>query len=396
MKKFIPQGVVQMLHPKNIAQRMIPRPIFSDEFMKAMEGDKGYFNDFAVWSYNGSKNFDGNSLYDVMSFLKTPELCPILGSEPTLDVDVDEMKDLALGFYGKYFPELKQEATDILYYKHPLFIDSDKLVHVAVKFSQSIDARVGIPSDGSALELVAIIPQNANGARTLTHELSHALCQRWQNTMQLKRDGKEEEYSQKMGKIVFAQDIATEIESMIVERLFNEFLKEKGIYDESNIKNYEKLQRYATNKRMNYVLKMNDFIVGLDGDFSKSNMKKQYLLFELKGKTPAFTPTFRAYWSDVQKPCYAFRYIAGDIVSSVWFDKYKKQDKLGKQKMLDEYKDYLKHNDEISLHDACQKLVGKSFAQTAKDYYDINNLQKKQKNPARKVAAKAQALFFNK
>lgn len=207
---------------------------------------------------------------------------------------------------------------------------------------------------------LALYPLNdVRGLLAVAHEYSHLLSQR-------NVDNKEQK-----------TDCIKEIESLFIEKIFCDWLVEKGIVQQSQ---KECLQQECKNnlcEELDYVLRDVDILSRLDGDFSVESFKRLQKGLE-NDKNKDILLTRLVYMADTKHDSrlsggYQFRYVVGEIVASALYEDYKENPK----EVLQRYEEFLSKNADLALKDSAKMLLGDNYEQKVTNVVDeIKNSQK--------------------
>ncbi len=281
-------------------------------------------------------------------------------------------------FFSLYIPHKAEQVRAILDKTHPFFIDSDGGEHInfiyeGQNFSHS--SNVNHRGRRSFLELNVYMHNSYDDLRTTAHEISHALSSHHQYLIKMIRSNATKSQIDKYAQKDFRKDCIIEIESLITEQLFNEFLVKKGLYTNVDLENYENGQQTSLLNEVNLIREETDIMENLSYPVTYESLNK--LIHNLqKDKQDRLIDRIDKMHNDSGKhSAYMFRYVVGRVVANQWMKRFNEtQSKQTKYEMLETFQNYLDRTYELTLDNACEYLLGQDFTKTVEDFIkDKNN-----------------------
>lgn len=321
-----------------------------------------------------SKRYSGKSIIDIISKVKQSIRPEKYHNDRAINLDEKALKEHMINFYTEYFPERADEVKSILDGTHPLFIDREGNSHVyfeRAKKGVNQTSSVGSSGDDNYLDFYVYLHDSIDDLRTTAHELAHALSAHHQQRVINARAGKKIDHHKKN----FERDCVGEIESTIVEQLFNRYLKSEGLYTKDDLINYRRGYEHYISSIIDQIMEERDALNDIDFPLSTHDLE-EYVAKLIGSKKWKEINRLRNMIIDPGHNCsYRFRYVVGLIVADQWIKKYAKSNELEREIMLGDFEEHLMKTDILNLDDACMELLGKNFGQIAKDY--IRDLQTK-------------------
>ncbi len=276
--------------------------------------------------------------------------------ERKVEYDEGQFKNLINEFFAQYFPSKAKEVSQILDGTNTYFIDENGKSHINfLEDSKGKSSNVGHSNNNSYLEFNVYLNHTANDLVTTVHEISHAISGHHKRIVEYIRGGASQEEIEKLTKNVgFKRDCIGEIESHIVERLFNQFLFEKGIFNEEDLKNYDNLQKRSLLYEINLIREESDILKQLSCPVTKKSLEQLTERLEKEGQTRLLERIEKMHDDDKSSPN-MFRYVVGRIVADLWMEEYLKTDEKGFK--LTKFCRYLDNNEKIDLDDTCDYLL---------------------------------------
>lgn len=276
------------------------------------------------------------------------------GEEKTYDKG--QFNALISEFFTKYFPAKTEEVTQILNGTNPYFIDEKGESHI--KFLQSEKGKtsgVGHSNHNSYLEFNVYKNGTVADLVTTMHEIAHALSGHHKRLIEGIRSGASQEELDKLTKNKgFSKDCVGEIESYIIERLFNQFLLEKEILTEQDLKDYDNLQKLSMLSEINLIREESDILKRLPCPVTRESLQKLTAQLEKEGQTRLLDRIEKMH-DDEKCSSFMFRYIVGRMISDQWIKEYSKT--IYKKNMLKNFELFWDNTDKVGLNDACLHLL---------------------------------------
>ena len=275
-------------------------------------------------------------------------------------------------FFSLYLPKKADEAMKILSGEHPYFKDENGESHVnfiTAENGAGKSGNVGHYGRQDFLEFNVYIHNLVSDLRVVVHETSHGLSGHHQHLIELIRENSPENevegYVRGRGR--FDKDCVGEIESHIVERLFNRFLVQKGVYTKEDMTNYDNMEKNSLMSEINLIREEKDIIEKLPQPVTFDSLDN--LVSDLqKSGNMRLVERVRKMHDEKKHGSYMFRYVVGRIVADQWIKAFDSADVKTQTEMLDRFQDYLGQTDKINLEDATKMLLGKSAEQVVLGY----------------------------
>lgn len=297
----------------------------------------------------------------------TPQTKP----DRVMPLDEKTIKNVVQEFYETYLPQKANEVQKILNGTHPLFIDEKGNANIDFTTDTSNQSFSYVKISGKNLELNVFIKGLASDLRITAHEIAHALSSHHQyltNLLQSNASAQEiDEYKRFRGD--FQRDCIGEIESHIVERLFNDFSVKKGIYSQNDIDNYEQQEQNKLLGYTNLIREEFDIIKQLPCPVTYENLVKLVQKLQKDGQERLLERIKIMHDNQGEYSANAFRYVVGKIVAKIWMQKFtslKNSDK--KAEMLNNFQSYLDKTHLLSLDSACKELLGQDYIEIIKNF----------------------------
>lgn len=287
------------------------------------------------------------------------------------------------GFFAEYMPQKLDEVKQIFNGTHPLFINKKGKKQVSFKKAYRGEKSSGVQHVPGTTNLRFYINLygDLNDYITTAHEISHALSASMQNLSLNNYDP-----HAKLTEKSYEKDCMCEIESHITEKLFVEYMHNKKIFSDQDVKNYNddvKEDMYFHSRLLSEELKIISVlppaltIKSLSGYYE--NLKKSEdarLMRRFKRMCQGYS-NYNCY--------YVYRYFVAKIVADQWYKEYQSSPPQKQQNMLNTFQNYLEKTDQLNIESACQMLMGKNFETIASNY--INDLKQDNKNKKQKTRA---------
>lgn len=283
-------------------------------------------------------------------------------------------------FFSIYMPQKAEQVRQILNKTHPYFIDSDGGTHVnfiPVKKGDTHSSSVGHSGTHSFLDFNVYIHNSLDDLRTTAHELGHALSSHHQHLIKMLRSNVSTQEIDKYTQKSFKKDCVGEIESYIIEQLFNRFLIKKGLYTKADLENYQKSQQASLLSEINLVREERYIIKGLSCPVSYESLDNLVNSLQ-KNNQNRLVERIKKMHDDDKCSSYMFRYIVGRIVADQWIRNFEKAtDRQTQVEMLNNFQAYLDKTHKLDLDSACEDLLGQNFACVVEDYITTKTNEKK-------------------
>ena len=361
----------------------VPSKKFDIEFARKFANKCRHSNEFLEF-LSASTNEDVNKLQSLAIIEDSLKTGPCKHDR---DLPFDEKKwtDLVKNFFAKCMPQKADEAKQILDKTHPYFIDENEKCHIQYiqmpkddKHTSCVEQR----NQNGYLNFDVYIHGSLDDLRTMVHETAHALSSHHQHLIQLIRAGASKKEIDDYTRFKADAQSVCEIESHIVEALFNQYLLSNNIYTQEDMQNYEQGERNSLQHEINVVRQESDIIRDLNGDMSEKSLNKLYTNYIRTGKKQLASRIEKIV--SESNSSYMFRYVVGRVVADRWIDKFNNSTKTEKEQMLTEFQNYLDHTHEMTVDKSCQTLLGANFVSLAQDYAKSQQNAAKSENTASK------------
>lgn len=292
--------------------------------------------------------------------------------EKKINLSTEEMTAIIEEFYSKYFPKKAQEVKQILNGTHPYFIDENgnSTVHFEkAKPDEKRSSNVGHSENNPYLNFNVYLKDTIEDLRTIAHELSHAISAHEMKIVDaIKEKAPKKVFDRLTKDKSFSSDCICEIESNIIEKLFNKFLLSKGIMNEEDIKVYENSEKISLVSEISLIREERDILKRLTFPITQESLtalvEKLY-----KDKNFRLIDRIKKMHDTSRNSEHMFRYVVGRVVADVWFKKYR-ECKTNKERrgMLESFQKYLNKTHKLNLESACEELLGLDFTSIVEDY----------------------------
>lgn len=292
--------------------------------------------------------------------------------EKKINLSTEEMTAIIEEFYSKYFPKKAHEVKQILNGTHPYFIDTNgnSTVHFEkAKPDEKRSSNVGHSGNNPYLNFNVYLKDTIEDLRTTAHELSHAISAHEMKIVDaIKEKAPKKVFDRLTKDKSFSSDCICEIESHIIEKLFNKFLLSIGIMNEEDIKVYENSEKISLVSEITLIREERDILKHLTFPITQESLtalvEKLY-----KDKNFRLIDRIKKMHDTSRNSEHMFRYVVGRVVADVWFKKYR-ECKTNKERrgMLESFQKYLNKTHKLNLESACEELLGLDFTSIVEDY----------------------------
>ena len=293
--------------------------------------------------------------------------------EKKINLNTEEITAIIEEFYSKYFPKKAQEVKQILNGTHPYFIDENgnSTVHFEkVKPDEKRSSNVGHSENNPYLNFNVYLKDTIEDLRTTAHELSHAISAHEMKIVDaIKEKAPKKVFDRLTKDKSFSSDCICEIESNIIEKLFNKFLLSKGIMNEEDIKVYENSEKISLVSEISLIREERDILKRLTFPITQESLtalvKKLY-----KDKNFRLIDRIKKMHDTSRNSEHMFRYVVGRVVADVWFKRFEEcKTNKERREMLESFQKYLNKTHKLNLESACEELLGLDFTSIVEDYY---------------------------
>jgi len=364
-----------------------------EEIIKLFNISTNQYNSLNFNLFINQKIYKQHSIVDVLYYLQDcvkSSKIKKLNKRLTNSLNIN----LALDFFEKL--DLKHLVEPIIYGLHPMFetiIDKNSF------------SSVGHKSNCNKMYFKVGDTGTINGLINLVHECSHAINGFCANSQQLlmQENNVKNIYGENSNEYKaesknydnflkdqssFAKDCCKEIESSIIELLMLDFLEKRNTISPEDKNLYLNIRNYSLGNHIQLMI-TEDIIYSTIIEIkrqnnSTNNNMSQYEFNELKLRLQSkqhynivldkvYDIALNVEKRNHQKNSrYRFRYIVGEIFSTVWFDKYTKSNNKEKQQMINNYKSFLFNNHNHDLKTSLSLLLPDyNFETLIKDFKSI-------------------------
>ena len=331
------------------------------------------FLDYITYKRNGPTIADA---INQIGFYSTPK--PI-SSPRKINVNKEIAGDLVCEFYAKYLPQKAKQVQQIINQNHPLFLDKSTntyQIFITDGTQQKVNA-VSLKTDKPYLILECNVTPDVEGPRVLAHEVAHAISMHQQHRLKLvKNNANMKEFNQ-YSTAFLGKDCIGEIESYIIENLFNDFMLKKGLYTPEDLKQYKQEQQNSLLHETNLIREESDIIKNLPCPVTKESLEN--LQNNLNANSnQILSNRIQKMANEEYSSQYMFRYVVGRVVADVWIKHFTTANKATQQQMLNNFNNYLDNTHNLTLDDACQTLLDEDFVNVAQEYTTKDNSNENQ------------------
>ena len=280
-------------------------------------------------------------------------------------------------FFREYMPEKSNEVDQIVDGTHPAFVDQKGKKHVYIKKVWHGEKSSGVSHvpGQDFLSFTLYLHGDINDYIAAVHEMSHAISADMQDS--LSGDKKTKDLLCK-SPAYFSKDCVCEIESHITERLFCEYMREKGKFSAQDVKDFEDDTQESLYFHTHLLSEEQAVVAQVPEYITKDTLQNLYNKLQEQNNNHV-TSRFKkmCHGFSFYNSKYVFRYFVANIVADQWIKEYRSSSEAQKQAMRATFQDYLDKTTDIDLNDACQMLMGQHFDKIAINY--INDLKQNNK-----------------
>lgn len=310
------------------------------------------------------------SLLDLVSIVdKTISYKPFK-HESNFEINENIISKYIIDFFSRYLPLKVNEVTQILQKTHSYFIDENNVSHVNFIKTKNGDSRsssVGHCGRQSFLNFNVFIHNSIDDLRTTAHEITHALSGHHQQLIKLIRSNAPQSVIDNYTKNKLERDGIGEIESHIVEGLFNRYLVKIGLFTQADLNNYEQQQMSSLLSETNLIREESDILKHLSCPVTFESLNCLVKNLQLNNNKRLLYRVVKMH-DDSKSSMNMFRYFVGRIVANQWLKRFDGSSPQSKQQMLNEFQDYLNQTHNLTLDSACNILLNNDFSAIVEDY----------------------------
>ncbi len=311
--------------------------------------------------------------------------------------DYEESRELGLSraeqykyveeFFSKLNIKLGKEVSSILKGKNK------KYKYEIIDYKNS---RAGHSGENEYIDIQVYLIDKLKNFVELPHELSHALSNHHTHFLTLVNNLKKAGKTKDPRKIKEAEtkledfkknlgtndvDCVGEIESHITELLFYRYLLKKGIITEDDFNNERVGRMNSFKSNLETVLEEYTCIKNLSCPITFESamefIKKLATNNDVQSKKlldRMYIMSKREVDQKTNKPKnpllskYRMRYIVGEMVSSVWFEKYEKSNSTERKEMKAKFVEFLSNTHKLNLEKSCEFLLDCPFEKVVEEF----------------------------
>ena len=307
-------------------------------------------------------------------------------------LSLDDQKSLMVEFFSRL--GLGEKVKSILDGTHPDYITD---------ISPNAPNQVGHSGYNDYLTYEVKAIPTIEGCWLLAHEMGHALSNHHAKAMTLAkatniaeknfgRDSDEfksqrqvfRDYSDNRPRNTI--DCIGEVESHITEKLFMLFLVEKGLITKEDFKSYLTSMTNSLRHNATLMIEENEIISKLNNPVTEQDCLNLYNKFKSTNHLHPLLDRIKKMAERKDNPDpkerrlhskHVFRYIVGEIVSTMWLKNYLEVDKKQQNIMLKRFVNYLSKTDKANLENVCNLALGngETINSTVTDYLNFISTQ---------------------
>ncbi|MBQ9795987.1 MAG: hypothetical protein IJW36_03425 [Clostridia bacterium] len=361
--------------------------VYDDDFVKKLNRNCEKVQAHHFNEYLANARYGGISPLEQLNIIRK-ELNDFqkVDNEKTINFSQEQLLQIVKDFYESLNTQLSQQVNSILNRENP---NPNYKVEIITDRKDPCFgiSHVGHSNLNTHLDVNISLDGSVEGLRVAAHELSHAISFHHTKKIEIAQQNDQKklmDFLHYLGE--YSRDCINEIESHIIEYLFMEFLVDRGIISNDDFKNFEAIrhnsllnnidlirEEYQILKNVscpitvesfqNFVKKINTPLIKTNR--YKSLMNRSKLMAERKPEDNT-----QNHYSQ-----YRYRYVIGEIVSTLWYENYSQSSKDKKQEMIDKFVEYLSITDTLSLETACNYLLGLKIGDTFECF--ISHIQAK-------------------
>ncbi len=358
---------------------------YDDDFVRKLNEKCGEVKAHGFNDYLHNARYGGIAPIDhLRNIRKESDDFQRIDREKKLNLSQDELIQIIKDFYKQLNPRLYKKVETIFDKNNP-----DYKVEIIPnpndeRFGRSFAGHSG---NNTYIYVQISLDGSVEGLRIAAHEAGHAISAHHTKKAELCKQKDENEFKNLISYLGRYQvDSIGEIESHIIEYLFMEYLVDKGIISNDAFKNFEAIRHNSLLNNIDLISEEYDILSHVSCPITADSFEQ----FIKKINTPLIkTDRFKSVMNRskfMAERCkknnthnaysqYRYRYVIGEIISTLWYEQYSQSSKEQKQEMINNFEAYLSQTDTADLETACHQLVGLGIGQTFDDY--IYHLQGK-------------------
>ncbi len=287
-----------------------------------------------------------------------------------INLTKDEQIKLVIEFYKGLDAKTGELVEQILTGKH-----ADYKTQIGIDETlEHTKGNVGSGEDSAQIEVEVILNGTLDGPITIAHEAAHAISAHHVQLNKLETVKEKRKAAKFLNR--YSVDCIGEVESYIIELLFVDFLLEKGVMQKDDYENFMAQRNNNLVNEIFQILQENDVVSHLACPITieafkefeqKIKASKNYtaimnrcrIMAECKDEHPSFAE-------------YKFRYVVGEVVSTLWFENFKNCNASEQKRMLKTFLDYVTtKTDHVGIEEMMHILLGSNVKETCEQYYDL-------------------------
>lgn len=343
--------------------------IFDNHVLDVINSKNGLVSVHEFNEHLHSARFAGKSVIEALKDLRfnSNEIIK-LPKERNLNLSLEEQEKVVINFYTTLNAELGKKVKDIINKKDNRYVynfaSSEKCEgNTGFRGSSTKKIHIDVTSDSSVL-----------GLRMLAHELAHGISAEKTTAYNItNNNGDNESYFKHLG--LFNVDSISEIETLIIEYLFMDYLLNFKIINQQDYDLFLQDRQNSFTKHLNTNIEESFILDNLPRNFNMQDLEK-FTNKLGKGiiKSQKYHTTMKRLIFDFNRDPnkgyaqYDFRYVVGEIVSTNWYNEYLKSNKQEQQDMIIKFIGYLSKTDTLELSDACKLLLNSGIGDAFTNY----------------------------
>ncbi len=352
--------------------------VYDDFFVQKLNEKCGQVQAHGFNDYLQNSRYGGISPIDQLRKIrKETEDFKKIDREKSLKLSQDEQLQVVKDFYKQLTPELSEKVNSILEKTNP-----DYKVNI---ITDPLDKRrgkscVGHSGNNTHLDVQIGLDGTVEGLRVAAHEMSHAMSGHQTRKVEIVKEQDENKFMDFIRSLgEYPRDCIGEIESHIIEYLFMEYLVDKEIILNDDFKNFEAIRHNSLLNNIDLIREEYDILSHVSCPITVDSFEH----FVKKINTPIIkTNRYKSLMTRsklMAERCpedntqddysqYRYRYVIGEIVSTLWYENYCQSSKEEKQEMINNFVEYLSQTDTLELDGACDKLIGLKIGEIFANY----------------------------
>ncbi len=288
-----------------------------------------------------------------------------------------EQLDFVKEFYRFYFPKnFSKRIDDVFDRKDPLFTEKNgkknryNLIIKHVNDDDKYFSSISHNQDDTSLIFTLFLHGNIDDLRTIAHESIHAMSAHHRKSVEAVRNFASPDEIKELHSLNFDKDCIGEIESHIIEHLFNRFLLHTKIYNQHDMTNYKNCEHNSLVNNLHFIVDENKIakLFGKDSDEKKAKTVIIKLQKEKKSYILDCIDNIRSMKYTSEKAFYKYRYVVGRIIADKWIENFDKSNKIERQNMIKDFISFVDHTDTMTPDKASEKLLGYNFYDAIEDF----------------------------